>query len=281
MQDGQSQSTKTIKVGLIGAGSMGGALLSGWIDHEILAAGSFVIDPGIVPELKKQCSNANVPVYANVQLAIENKISAPEFLVLAVKPQMSAKILGGLGSLLEGALCLSVMAGVSLEDISTHLGGHDEIIRTMPNLPSILGEGISGLYAPPSVILHHRKSAERLLQVAGQTVWVDHEDHIDMVTAVSGSGPAYFFLMVEVLSEAGQELGLDEKTASQLARATLSGAGAMMKVDHRKAQEMRIAVTSPGGTTAAALEILNGSEEAQRKLMLRAVRAAFNRAQEL
>jgi pyrroline-5-carboxylate reductase len=150
----------------------------------------------------------------------------------------------------------------------------------MPNLAASLGAGVTGLYAP-TLNTPGRDIVDRLMSAAGDTVWVDSEQGIDFVTAVSGSGPAYFFLLTEALAEAGAALGLDSESAARLARATAAGAGALLSSDPRSPADIRKAVTSPGGTTAAALAVLDGDKKALRALLRDAVAAAARRAGEL
>src|SRR5690606_32070249 len=154
----------------------------------------------------------------------------------------------------ENAVAISVMAGKSVAAISSALGGAKRVVRAMPNLPAAIGKGVSGLYAPDAVDEKGRTRAEPLMRAAGGGVWVRTEQEIDVVTAVSGSGPAYYFLLTEALADAGAALGLDRDAAAALARATLAGSGALIEAETRTPAELRKAVTSPGGTTEAALK---------------------------
>ena len=173
------------------------------------------------------------------------------------------------------------MAGLSIARINAIAGGDARIARAMPNLPVALGAGAIGVYAGEEIGAGERAGISTLLSAVGEVAWVQSETQIDVVTAVSGSGPAYFFLLTEALCEAGEALGLAPEVAALLARTTAKGAGAMMGVDPRTPAQMRRAVTSPGGTTAAALEVLDGEGSAMRELLNGAVRAAAQRAQEL
>ncbi|MCK5745564.1 MAG: pyrroline-5-carboxylate reductase, partial [Oricola sp.] len=184
-------------------------------------------------------------------------------------------------TLAKDAIAISVMAGKSVASIQNMLNGAPRVARVMPNLPAAIRRGASGLYAPGAIDAKGRAIIETLMQAAGESVWVRSEQEIDYVTAVSGSGPAYYFLLTEALAEAGASLGLDRQAAAALARATLAGAGAMMDADPRAPAEMRKAVTSPGGTTEAALKIFDGDDAAMRKLVEKAVQAAAKRAGEL
>ncbi len=267
--------TKKPSVALIGAGAMGGALFRGWIGAgSIDVKSSAIFDPGAPEEIVQLAQTDGVPV---------NPSDAGGFdvVVVAVKPQMAAKVLPSYADAVEGAVLLSVMAGTSVATLSTLMPNVKKFVRAMPNLPAAIGKGATGLYATDGVSDGERQNVEKLMDAVGLSVWVEHEKDIDLVTAVSGSGPAYFFLLAEALADAGAAVGLDPETAKRLAEATLAGAGALMAADGRSAGEIRKAVTSPGGTTAAALEILDGDEKAIRKLMKDAVAAAARRAGEL
>lgn len=268
--------TKKISVALVGAGSMGGALLRGWLATAVIdPARSAVFEPAPDASLKKMASAHRLA------LNPPHKAVEAEALVLAVKPQVAASVLPAFADIARRAIVISVMAGTSLAAIGRALGHPPRLARAMPNLPASIGAGVTGLYAPPAVDANGRELIDSLLAAAGETVWVGSEEAIDVVTAVSGSGPAYYFLLTEALAAAGAELGLDRDAAGRLARATAAGAGALLSADTRSPAEMRKAVTSPGGTTAAALAVLDGDEKALRKMMKEAVAAAARRAAEL
>ena len=255
------------KVALIGAGAMGGALLKGWLDKRAIdVEGSAVFDPLLA-----------APV-AGVAL---NPPIEPRFdvVVLAIKPQ-SLPEAARYAPMAKGALAVSALAGKSLAALSSVLGTN-RIVRAMPNLPALAGAGAAGLYAPPAVSEADRATARSLMEAVGAAVFVDSEAAIDAVTAISGSGPAYFFLMAEALEEAACALGLSGETARTLARQTLIGAGAVLKADARSAADLRRAVTSPGGTTEAALGVLDGERQMIRTLMKEAAGAALARARAL
>lgn len=261
-------------VALIGAGAMGGALLKGWLEAGAIdLARSAVFDPAPGDAVNALCSAHGVSV---------NTGAAPfDAVVVAVKPQMAGAALPPHRAIIGEALVISVMAGKSVASISSLLGGAAKIVRAMPNLPASIGAGVSGLFASDPVDAEGRRLAETLLRAAGEVLWVRSEADIDIVTAVSGSGPAYFFLLAEALAQAGAALGLDPQAAQTLARATMNGAGALGGVDPRTAVELRRAVTSPGGTTEAALNVLDGDAGALRMLVEKAVAAAAKRAAEL
>ncbi len=260
-------------VALIGAGAMGGALLKGWLAAGTIdAARSAVFDPNIKDEMATLCADKGVAV---------NKGEGFDAMLIAVKPQIAADVLPAYAALAKDAIAISVMAGKSVASIGKMLNGAPRVARVMPNLPAAIGRGASGLYAPEAIDAEGRIVIETLMRAAGETVWVETEQEIDFVTAVSGSGPAYYFLLTEALAEAGVSIGLDKAAAARLARATLAGAGAMMDADPRSPAEMRKAVTSPGGTTEAALNVFDGDDAAMRKLVKKAAEAAAKRAGEL
>ena len=263
-------------VALVGAGSMGGALLRGWLREGVIAPErSAVFDPAFNDEMRALAEEHTLIINPST-----NDVQV-DALVLAVKPQLAAKVLPDFAAVASNAVTVSVMAGTSIETLSATLGGAQKISRVMSNLPAAIGKGASGLYATPAVNAEERKMIERLLSAVGETVWVDSEDAIDWVTAVSGSGPAYYFLLTEALAEAGAASGLSENDAKRLARATAIGAGALLESDQRDAADIRKAVTSPGGTTEAALNVFDGEKKILRELTKKAVKAAVKRAGEL
>ncbi len=260
---------------LIGAGRMGGALLRGWI-----AAGIGpieVVEPHPSPALKALVRKSGVALHADLSTAPARVRAC----VIAIKPQLlrtEAVRLRGLAE--SGALMLSIAAGTSIKTMTKAWGRNARIVRTMPNTPGSIGRGIAALFAAPKATDKDRALAEALLAALGKTVWVKREALVDAATAVSGSGPAYVFYLVEALAEAGVAAGLPREVAQALARATITGAGALLDADQRPAAELRRDVTSPGGTTEAALKVLM-ADAGLRALMTRAVAAANARAKEL
>ncbi|HWC62313.1 MAG TPA: pyrroline-5-carboxylate reductase [Rhizomicrobium sp.] len=258
---------------LVGAGRMGSALLQGWLKH---AAGAVTaVEPKPSPALKA--------LGRKKKIRLLHTLPVGKFVacVVAIKPQVlkeEAPLLAGIAE--AGALMISIAAGTDTGLLSKAWGGKARIIRAMPNTPGAIGKGITGLYAGTGATAADRKRAEALLSALGETVWVAKEELIDSVTAVSGSGPAYLFLMAEALAEAGAAEGLPRALAEKLARATVSGAGALLAADKSSASALREAVTSPGGTTAAALSVLM-AEDGLRPLIKRAVHAARKRAEAL
>lgn len=263
-------------VALIGAGAMGGALLRGWLAAGSIDAGrSAVFDPAAPDAVLALCEKHGVALNPDVATV------RADALVVALKPQKADGALPAYAPIAKAAVVISVMAGKGIAGIRKALGGAGKVARVMPNLPAAIGKGVVGLYAPESIGADDRIMIEILMTAAGEAAWVKNEREIDFVTAISGSGPAYFFLLTEALAEAGEALGLSKEAAAKLARATLAGAGALMETESRSPAEMRRAVTSPGGTTEAALEILDGDDEALRRLMKDAIAVAAKRAGEL
>jgi pyrroline-5-carboxylate reductase len=261
---------------LIGAGRMGGALLRGWLDLGMAPAQVVVIDPAPAADLQALCAQKGVA------LNPAPPYRTSDVLVLAIKPQMLDTAAGELALHLGAdTLVLSIMAGKTIADISARLPAARAIVRSMPNTPAAVGRGVTGAVASQSISTTQRDCAQALLSAVGSVVWLDSEDLIDAVTAVSGSGPAYVFLLAEAMTDAGEKAGLPRDIAARLARATVEGAGELM---HREPEttpaQLRINVTSPGGTTAAALGVLMG-EDGITELMTRAVAAAKQRATQL
>jgi pyrroline-5-carboxylate reductase len=269
-----------VSILLIGAGRMGSALLKGWLQSGVKSIQ--VVEPKPSPELRKLAKGKKISLFA----APSQVKGKPSVCVVAIKPQVlkgEAVALAGFAApdkKKTGALMLSIAAGTSIEALTKAWGKKARIIRAMPNTPGAIGAGITGLYAARGVTQADRKRAVALLAALGQTEWVAKEGLIDSVTAVSGSGPAYLFLMAEALTEAGMAEGLPRVQAEKFARATVAGAGALLAADKSSASALREAVTSPGGTTAAALSVLM-ADDGLVKLIKRAVQAARKRAEEL
>jgi pyrroline-5-carboxylate reductase len=259
---------------LIGAGRMGGALLKGWLAKGLGPV--VVVETHPSPELRKLAKRG-----VTLLKSIEDAPAKIRALVIALKPQILKTEAARQKTLASsGAPVISIAAGSSIKLMKAAWGKSARIIRAMPNTPGAIGEGISALYAPPDVTAKDRKLAEALLAALGETVWVSRETDIDAVTAVSGSGPAYVFLMVEALAAAAQAEGLPADIALRLARKTVTGSGALLKADPSPAEQLRKNVTSPHGTTEAALKVLM-AKNGLPKLMARAVSAARKRAKQL
>lgn len=268
--------THKISVALVGAGSMGGALLRGWLAKGLIDARASAVFEPFPDDRLAGAARAN-----GISLNPPADGLSIDALIIAVKPQAADEALPRFSKAAESAVIISVMAGRSIASVARTLSGAAQIVRAMPNLPAAVGAGATALYASPDVTAANRAIAERLMNAVGDVIWVESEAAIDAATAVSGNGPAYFFLLGEALAEAGRSLGLPEDAAARLARATLVGAGAYADSDTRALSGLRRAVTSPGGTTEAALSVLDGDDKAIRRLMIKAVEAARKRAGEL
>ena len=255
---------------LVGGGKMGMALLDGWLAAGLAPSQFLVQDPKPSEALK----NSGVTLNPDAQSLAAH---APDITILAIKPQFIEAVLPEL-SLPDGALVVSLMAGVPLATLTSMLGETLACIRTMPNTPAAIGKGMTGLYADAKVTPTQSAAAEALLQAVGQTVWLETEAAIDAVTAISGSGPAYIFHMAEAMAAAGEQLGLPQDMARQLAEQTIVGAAAMLVQTQTSSAELRQNVTSPGGTTEAALEVLMAKDDGLRQLLQRATKAAQTRA---
>lgn len=266
---------------LVGAGRMGSALLKGWLAQGIAARRIFVEEPSPAVELVELAKSSGV--------TLGLPMHAPAVLLVAVKPQMMDEVLADYASMVKAeTVVLSIAAGRTIASIAKHFAPDTAIVRAMPNTPAAIGRGITALYANPAVTQPQAEECETLLRAGGDTVWVDDEAHMDAVTAVSGSGPAYVFLLAECLTDAAKAAGLPAELATKLARATVAGAGELLHRSTEEAAELRRAVTSPGGTTAAALAVLMGAgAEASSatgplgELMRNAVEAAAGRSREL
>ena len=252
---------------------MGGAMLTGWLARGLDAKRVVVIEPYPSREISALATKG---VRLNPS---PGDIGTVATLVIALKPQMFREI----GAMLKSfagpsTLVVSIMAGTTIASISGVCGG--SVVRAMPNTPAAIGRGITVAVAANDVSADQRAVADALLRATGSVEWIDDESLMDAVTAVSGSGPAYIFLLAEELARAGVEAGLPQELATKLARETVAGAGELLHRSEASAATLRQNVTSPGGTTAAALEVLMGSDGMQ-SLLTRAVAAATRRSKEL
>lgn len=262
---------------LVGAGKMGGALLSGLLDRGLDPRTVLVQDPdprGAVADLLADNGIDVLPF-------IDELTEAPSVVLLAVKPQMIDDVLPGLVRLADtDTLFISIAAGRRMEGIETHFPETPAVVRAMPNTPAAIGRGITVAVANAAVTPIQEAIADDLLSACGEVVWIDDEELLDAATAVSGSGPAYVFLLAECLAEAGRTAGLDADMAQKLARATVTGSAALLETSDLSAAALRENVTSPGGTTAAALEVLQ-AEGGLKDILTAAVEAAKKRGREL
>lgn len=258
---------------LAGAGKMGGALLTGWLAQGLDGCDVAVIDPQPSDDIAALTARG---VRIN---ASHRDVGAVSTLVLAVKPQMFREAAPALRAYVgPNTLVVSIMAGTTIASIANACGG--AIVRAMPNTPAAIGRGITVAVAAKDVSESQRTTTDALLRATGAVEWVEDESLMDAVTAVSGSGPAYLFLLAEELARAGVAAGLPEALATKLARDTVSGSGELLHRSQENAATLRKNVTSPGGTTAAALEVLM-AEDGFPSLLTRAVAAATKRSKEL
>jgi pyrroline-5-carboxylate reductase len=260
---------------LAGAGKMGGSMLRAWLDQGY--------DPRQISVLEPHPSKEVVSLARANGFVLGCPSEPPKVLLLAMKPQNFEEAATGLESIVDpGTLIISILAGKTFANIASRLPRASAIIRAMPNLPAAIGRGITALAASPAVTPVQRAAAEALLSATGRVEWVPGEHLIDAVTAVSGNGPAYVFYFAEALAEAGEALGLPADISARLARATIEGAGELLfQSPGSTVAELRENVTSPGGTTAAALEILMSEDGGLAPVIERALRAAKRRAEAL
>ena len=265
---------------LVGCGKMGGALLAGWLARG--TAGAHV--PVTIVEPAGAATAAFRAKPGMTVIAGAGELPAgvePDVVVFAVKPQGMEKVVPDYRRFVRPeTVFLSIAAGRTIGFFESHLGAAP-VVRAMPNTPASVGRGISVACANRAVSAAQRAACTDLLSAVGEVAWVDDEGLLDPVTAVSGSGPAYVFLLVECLAEAGVEAGLPPDLAMRLARATVAGSGELLHRTPESAGQLRRNVTSPGGTTAAALEVLMAKEGGLQALLTRAIAAAARRSREL
>jgi pyrroline-5-carboxylate reductase len=261
---------------LIGAGKMGGAMLEGWLRIGLDPAGISLIDPKLSDEMVALAQERGMALNPAA-----DAIAPADVVVLATKPQMLDTAAPAVQAFIHpNTLLISVLAGKTLGDLSARLPNANAVVRAMPNLPASVQRGVTAAAPGPGVSAAQRAMTDALLGSVGSVEWLDDENLIDAVTAVSGSGPAYVFHLVEALAAAGAAAGLPADIAGRLARATVEGAGEMLFQSPLSPATLRQNVTSPAGTTAAALEVLM-ADDGLKPLMLKAVAAAKRRAGEL
>ncbi len=260
---------------LVGCGKMGGAMLEGWLRAGLPAGAVNVIDPSPPAEVRALIERAGV--------STKRPTTPPRVLLIAVKPQIMDGVLETITDLAgPETLILSVVAGKTMARFEAQFGAMARVVRTIPNTPAAVGRGITGCVANTAASDDDRLLTQALLEAVGRVVWVKEEAQIDAITAVSGSGPAYVFHMVEALAKAGVAAGLPQDTALSLARATVEGAGELLfQASDIGADQLRKNVTSPNGTTQAALDVLMDEDSGLAPLMTRAVSAAARRSREL
>ncbi len=255
---------------------MAKSLIGGLIQNGYAADHIYVTDPD---ESKLQALTETYSIHTSSDN--QQALTKADVVVLAVKPQVMAQICHSIKKSVQTTqpLIISIAAGIRSTDIDRWLGNNNAIVRTMPNTPSLIQAGATGLFANPGTSAAQKSIAENILAAAGLTLWVDNEAQLDAVTAVSGSGPAYFFLFMEAMQKAGQQLGLDQTTAGLLARQTALGAARMALEGEDDPATLRAKVTSKGGTTAAALASFEANHFSD--IVQQALTAARDRAIEL
>lgn len=263
-----------MNVTFIGGGNMASALIGGLLQQGRAASSLRVV------EISADASDAvqrrfGVTSYAD----LTQGCAGSDIIILAVKPQQLREVALVLKALLRSQIVISIAAGIRTRDLSRWLGGYSRVVRVMPNTPALVGAGISGLYAMPTVTQAEKQQAEAILAAVGSTLWLKSEEQMDAITAISGSGPAYVFYFIEALQHAAQELGFDAPQAKQLSLDTFAGAVKLAKQGAEDAQSLRQRVTSKGGTTERAISIM---EQAQlQRHIISAIRAAQERSREL
>ena len=264
---------------LVGCGKMGGALLKGWFAQGLSPVDVMIVEPAGRAGVESAKEHPALSVLSDASELPSD--FTPDAVVFAVKPQAAPKVIPAYARFAEGGtVYLSIIAGLPSGRLQGFLGPDAAIVRAMPNTPAAIGRGMSVLYAVDSVGPSQKRVCKVLMAAAGQTAWITDEADMDAVTAVSGSGPAYVFFLAEALTEAGIAEGLEPALAVQLATATVSGAGALLDAGPQPADVLRKNVTSPGGTTEAALKVLM-AEDGMGQLLKRVVKAAAVRSREL
>lgn len=262
---------------LIGAGKMGGAMIAGWLERGLDPAKVLVQDPGPPPEVAALLAKHGIAVHKSLPASMPE----PSVLLMAVKPQVMEEVFPPVAKRAGAStVVLSIAAGRTIASFAKHLPADAAIIRAMPNTPAAVGRGVTVCCPNKRVTAAQRTLATELLSAVGQVGWVDDEARMDAVTAVSGSGPAYVFLLAECLAKAGVAVGLDPSLARQLADVTVSGSGELLRQSGEDPAILRKNVTSPNGTTAAALAVLMADDGLQ-PLLNAAVDAATRRGREL
>lgn len=263
-----------MKVAFIGGGNMATAILGGLVAKGARGEDMLVVEPDAKARARLAAEHG-----VNAVEAPGEELAHAEAIVLAVKPQVMREVGATLRPHVRNAVVISIAAGIRLADLSRWLGGHSRLVRAMPNTPALVHAGVTGLYAGDAVTEGDRRLADTLLNAVGATVWFDKETDLDAVTAVSGSGPAYVFYAMEALEAAARELGLAPEKARTLALWTFVGAAKLAIERNEDPAKLRANVTSKGGTTEAAISVMQASYV--REKIMEAVKAAAQRSREL
>jgi pyrroline-5-carboxylate reductase len=261
---------------LLGGGNMGRALVGGMLRRGTRPE-HICVGESFAPARDALSADFGIQATADNAAAVETA----SVVVVAVKPQVAGSVLAPLQPLFQRTqpLVISIAAGIRVAALQSWCGAGVPVVRAMPNRPALVGAGATGLFAPASISSAHRSVAEKVMQAVGEVIWVSTEEHLDVVTALSGSGPAYFFLLAELLMQGAIDLGLDPSAARRLATATLHGAGQLANAGDGDLAQMRAAVTSKGGTTEAAVKSLESAD--LRGIVARALEAATHRSRQL
>jgi pyrroline-5-carboxylate reductase len=263
---------------LVGAGKMGGAMLAGWLEQGLDPNLVYIQEPAPPPEVMDLLRAFNITSHT----ALPSTMPTPAVLLVAVKPQVMEQVFPPLTSRVgANTVVLSIAAGRTIKSFEAHLKPGTAVVRSIPNTPAAIGRGITVCCQNSHVTKAQRQLCQELLSAVGEVGWVDDESLIDVATAVSGSGPAYVFLLAETLAEAGRQAGLDAKLSRQLADATVAGSGELLRRSGQDPAELRQNVTSPNGTTYAALQLLMADPGGLQPLMTAAIAAATKRSREL
>jgi len=263
-----------VTVAFIGGGNMATAIVGGLLAHGSSPTDFVVVDPSA-----SQCKTLADRFGVKAIPAVDDSVRAANVVLLAVKPQQMHEAATSLLPLKPDTVVITIAAGIQLGDLSRWLGGHQLLVRAMPNTPALIHQGITGLYAPAGVTVAARDAADDLLRAVGETLWLDREELLDAVTAVSGSGPAYVFYVIEALQEAALSLGFTPEQARALALRTFTGASALAAQSDESPAVLRQRVTSKGGTTERALSVLEAAEV--KRCFVTAIQAAEARSREL
>ena len=263
-----------MKIAFIGGGNMAAALIGGLVGKVAEPADVHVVDlnADALQSLKTRFG-------VSTAVLIDGSVASADVVVLAVKPQQMREVVAQLKAVIGAQLVVSIAAGIRMADISRWLDGHQAVVRAMPNTPALIGRGISGVAASEQVSTLQRAQADSILKAVGATVWVGHEEQLDAVTAISGSGPAYVFYFLEAMEQAAIELGLSPAEGLALAKATFAGATELAQRSEEPVATLRERVTSKGGTTYAALTSMQQS--GVKDAIVNALKAAASRSKEL
>jgi pyrroline-5-carboxylate reductase len=264
---------------IVGCGKMGTALVKGWLGNGLNILNIKIIEVNDHQKIKEEINNFDISIYQDITELSDDYI--PDIIVFAIKPQIASNIVPLYSKFIQsGPLILSIMGGVSTILLKKYLGNDASVVRAMPNTPASIGKGISIIYSDNDIKGYQKEICQELLNAVGVSEWISIEEEMDAVTAISGSGPAYVFFLCEAMTNAGIELGLSRSLSEKLSRATISGSGALLSETINSANKLRTDVTSPGGTTEAAIEELK-KNNLFKKLVLSAIKKAHDRSKEL